>query len=236
MDIKVCIIDYNAEGINFRLHRVDSVAEGDESHAKSLRGIHSFMHCLTTNFTSDQIKTLNSVLNKQYYVWAVLHLLIMIVLIWISIREIAIKAVSSIPGLIIINGILFSGIAVLAATKRFKGLRYICELFVFFSQMLFEFGYTTSPGLASGAKCAAQMAFMALWLTNLTTTDGPTGTIATGGIIIINTLISITLVFVLHAIAPYETGLGLYMAIMYALGWNAYIIHESFKRVLVRKV
>ncbi|KAJ2644572.1 hypothetical protein GGF44_000550, partial [Coemansia sp. RSA 1694] len=57
-----------------------------------------------------------------------------------------------------------------------------------------------------------------------------------GSTIIVCVFVSITHTFILHAFAPYETGLGLYMAIMYSLGWSAYMLHESFKQVLVRKV
>ncbi|KAJ2333854.1 hypothetical protein GGI03_005897, partial [Coemansia sp. RSA 2337] len=139
-----------------------------------------------------------------------------------------INALSSTVGLILVNGMVFATIAILAATKRLKALRYICEWFVFCSQILFAYGSDTSPGFASVSKCAVQMFIMSFVYVVICLCDNVK--LASASTIVLSVFVSISGVFFLHMFAPYESALGLYVAIMYALGWSAYIIHEGHKK------
>ncbi|KAJ1922932.1 hypothetical protein GGI09_000892 [Coemansia sp. S100] len=158
----------------------------------------------------------------------------MIALACISQSQGFINALSSTVGLILVNGTAFVTIAILAATKRLKALRYICEWFVFCSQILFAYGSDTSPGFASVAKCAAQMFGMSFMYLFICFDDD--FKLASSPVIVLSVFVSISGVFFLHTYVPYESALSIYAAIMYALGWSAYIIHEGYKKVLVRKV
>ncbi|KAJ2911270.1 hypothetical protein GGI21_000053 [Coemansia aciculifera] len=158
----------------------------------------------------------------------------MVVLVLVCMSSSAMNAVSSTLGLMILNGMAFSGIAVLAATKHLKVLRYVCEVYVFYSQILFSFGATTSPGIGSGIKCAAQIAVLALLFTNIST--NPNIPTASSILIVLVLFVSLTFTFVLHTILPYESVLGFYAAVIYSLGWCVYMVNGSFKSLLVRNI
>ncbi|KAJ2352671.1 hypothetical protein GGH92_001128 [Coemansia sp. RSA 2673] len=229
-----CIIDSSAANACVKLSLVKNGSEDDESYANAKRGIASYIHCMCAKFTKQESENLGFALKMQYLLWTAIHFLILLVLVSVSQNHIAMRVVNSTLGLIIINGMAFTGIAVLAATKHLKVLRYICEWYVFCSQILFAYSSETSPGITSGAKCAAQLALLSLSLLCISMIPRvKTAGIFTG---LSAVFASVTFVFILHAISPYESVLRLYVAIMYSLGWCMYMIHESFQWVLVRSI
>ncbi|KAJ2055991.1 hypothetical protein GGH13_007673 [Coemansia sp. S155-1] len=158
----------------------------------------------------------------------------MLGLFLVSLSQTAMNVIGSTLGLMIINGMVFAGMAILAAKKRVEDLRYFCEWFVFCTQILFAYGSTTSPGISSVVKCAAQLCLLSSMLAYVTQANDIA--ITSTFIMALAVFASVTLAFMLHAISPYETALGLYAAVVYSLVWCVYTVDESFKRVLVREL
>ncbi|KAJ2688650.1 hypothetical protein IWW39_002047 [Coemansia spiralis] len=229
-----CVIDSSATDACIKARLVKDVSEDDENYVNAKRGISSYVHCMRAKFTKVEAENLGYALHLQYLLWAAIHFFITLTLVFVSQSDAALKAVSSTLGLIILNGMALAGIAVLAVKRRFKVLRYVCEWYAFCSQVLLAFASETSPSFASVIKCAALLSMLSFALFFISYSDH----IPTAGVFACFFAVfgSVTLVFVLHMILPYESAFGMYMAVMYSLGWCAYMIHESFQWVLVMEV
>ncbi|KAJ1657396.1 hypothetical protein GGF38_004409, partial [Coemansia sp. RSA 25] len=117
---KSCIVDSSAESACTKVFLLKDVPTDDESYVKAKRGIPSFVHCSGIKFSKPEAEKLDFTLGRQYLSWFAIHFFIMLALVSISLSDAAMNATGSTLGLIILNGMASSSIAILAVTKHLK--------------------------------------------------------------------------------------------------------------------
>ncbi|KAJ2066002.1 hypothetical protein GGI08_002082, partial [Coemansia sp. S2] len=85
-------------------------------------GFASYTHCMGLELTKLETEKLHSVLTPQYFVWMAFYFPIMLALVLLSFSQTGKNALSSPAGLLIVNGTVLAGLAILLAKKRHEEL------------------------------------------------------------------------------------------------------------------